>query len=109
MCGMGRHGPGHLRSHSPTYDFHHTISSSRAATNKKMKYQLLTQKHTFTPLAVETTGAFNTEASKFLQDIGRCIEVAGDIKETAYLFMQVYVAIQRGNALSIRGTLISAT
>ena len=37
-------------------------AADRAETNKKMKYQLLTQTRTFTPLAVETTGAFNTEA-----------------------------------------------
>ena len=87
-----------------------SAAADRAATNKKMKYQLLTQIHTFTPLAVETTGAFNTEASKFLQDIGsRCTEATGDIKETACLFQQVSVAIQRGNALSIRGTLINPT
>ena len=75
-----------------------SAAADRAATNKKMKYQLLTQTHTFTPLAVETTGAFNTEASKFIQDIGRrCTEATRDIKETAYLFQQVSVAIQRGN------------
>ena len=75
-----------------------------------MKYQILTQTHTFTPLAVETTGPYNSEASQFLHDIGRrCTEATGDVKETAYLFQQVSVAIQRGNALSIRGTLISAT
>ena len=38
-------------------------AADRDETNKKMKYQLLTQTHTFTPIAVETTGAFNTEAS----------------------------------------------
>ena len=87
-----------------------TPSADRAETNKRMKYQLLTKTHTFTPLAVETTGSFNTEASKFVQDIERrCTEATGDIKETAYLFEQVSVAIQRGNALSIRGTLINPT
>ena len=61
-----------------------SAAADTATTNKKMKYQLLTQIHTFTPLAVETTGTFNTEASKFLQDIGRrCTEATGDIKETA--------------------------
>ena len=94
----------HLTSITPS------AAADRAAINKKMKYQLLTQTHTFTPLALETTGAFNTEASKFLQHIGRRFtEATGDIKETTYLFQQVSVAIQRGNDLSIRGTLISAT
>ena len=97
-------------THLPLTSITPSAAADRAATNKKMKYQLLTQTHTFTPLAVETTGAFKTEASKFLQDIGRrCTEATGDIKETGYLFQQVSVAIQRGNALSIRGTLISAT
>ena len=60
-----------------------SAAADRDATNKTMKYQLLTQTHTFTSLAVETTEAFNTEASKFLQDIGRrCTEATGDIKET---------------------------
>ena len=97
-------------THLPLTSITPSAAADRAATKKKMKYQLLTQTHTFTPLAVETTGAFNTEVSKFLQDIGRrCTEATGDIKETAYLFQQVSVAIQRGNALSIMGTLISAT
>ena len=97
-------------THLPLTSITPSAAADRATTNKKMKYQLLTQTHTFTHLAVETTGAFNTEASKFLQDIGRrCTEATGDMKETAYLFQQVSVAIQGGNALSIRGTLISAT
>ena len=97
-------------THLPLTSITPSAAADRAATNKKMKYQLMTQTRTFTPIAVETTGAFNTEASKFLQDIGRRFtEATGDIKETAYLFQQVSVAIQRGNALSIRGTLISAT
>ena len=95
-------------THLPLTSITPSAAADRAATNKKMKYQLLTQTHTFTPLAVEITGAFNTEASKFLQDIGRrCTEATGDIKETAYLFQQV--VIQCGNALSIRGTLINPT
>ena len=96
--------------HLPLTSITPSATADRAVTNKKMKYQLLTQTHTFTPLAVETTAAFNTEASKFLQDIGRrCTEATGDIKETAYLFQPVSVSIQRGNALSIRSTLFSAT
>ena len=91
-------------THLPLTSITPSAAADRAAINKEMKYQLLTQTHTFIPpLAVETTGAFNTEASKFLQDIGRrCIEATRDIKETACLFQQVSVAIQRGNALSIK-------
>ena len=97
-------------THLPLTSITPSAAAERAATNKKMKNQLLTQTHTFTHLAVETTGALNTDASKFLQDIGRrYTEATGDIKETANLYQQVSVAIQRGNALYIRGTLISAT
>ena len=74
-------------THLPLTFITPSAAADRAETNKKMKYQLLTQTHTFTLLAVETTAAFNTEASKFLQDIGRrCIEATRDIEEMAYLF-----------------------
>ena len=42
-------------THLPLTSITPSAAADRAATNKKMQYQLLTQAHTFTPLAVETT------------------------------------------------------
>ena len=86
-----------------------SAAADKAAANKTAKYQQLTQTHILTPVAIETTGAYNIQASQFLQEIGRRTTVeTGDVKETVYLFQRISVAIQRGNALSIRGTHFSA-
>ena len=80
-------------------------AADQAAAKKRAKYQSIVQTHLFIPVAVETSGALNKEATEFLQEIGRRIEdETGDIKETAYLFQRVSVVIQRGNAISFAGT-----
>ena len=98
-----------LDTHLPLSSLTPSASDDKAAAKKTSKYQLLVQTHIFTPIAIETTGAFNADTLQLLQKIGRWTKTTGDIKETAYLFQQISVAIQRGNVLSTRGTLISAT
>jgi hypothetical protein len=96
-----------------TYAASHILSTSitpaaaadKAAVNKKIKYQSIIQTHIFIPIAVETAGVLNREATEFLQDLGRRMEEkTNDIKETAYLFQRISVVIQRGNAMSFAGT-----
>ena len=56
-------------------------------------------------MAIETSGIFDNEAKEFLQQVGhRCIEMTGDPNETIYLFQQISVAFQRGNAITFNGT-----
>ena len=62
------------------------------------------------PVAVETLGSFASMGLQFIKDLGkRIIEVNGDKRSTMHLFQRLSIAIQRGNAASITGTLPSAS
>src|SRR6267154_2315242 len=70
------------------------------------KYDELTQTHIFVPVAVETLGAWCQEGLNWLEEIGRRVSrVTGDLRETFFLFQRLSVAVQKGNAASVRGTL----
>ena len=68
--------------------------ANSSAMSKTQKYANIAQTHIFTPIAMETTGAMNHQASELITEIGRRItEVTGEVKESIYLFQQVSVAI----------------
>ena len=55
--------------------------------------------YTFVLVGTETSGL------KFVKEIGQRIEEhTGDKQSTTYLFQRISMAIQRGNSISIRGT-----
>jgi hypothetical protein len=59
----------------------------------------------FKSLAFETLGPWCKEAIDFINVIGnRLIAESGDPKSKKFLFERISLAIQRGNAASIRGT-----
>ena len=59
----------------------------------------------FTPIAIETSGVWNSEASEFIEEREkRIIAVTGDIRENSHIFQQISVAIQRGNMRSFAGS-----
>jgi len=61
-------------------------------------------------IAVETTGAINSDGLEFSGDLGRCItKVTDDIRESAFLFQRLSVLIQRYNAVAIYGTFAHTT
>ena len=61
--------------------------------------------HYFSPFAVETSGVFGPEALSLVSDIGRLIRAeTGEPKFCQFLLQGITVAVQRGNAASIRGT-----
>ena len=73
----------------------------KSAVSKTQKYQSILLTHLFTPIAIETAGVWNSQASEFIKELGKRITtVTGKIKETSYIFQQVSVAIQRGKMLS---------
>src|SRR6267154_294144 len=77
--------------------------SFSAAHLKPRKYDELTRTHIFVPVAVETLGAWCQEGLNWLEEIGRRVSsVTGDQRETFFLFQRLSVAVQRGNAASIR-------
>ena len=83
-------------------------AADRAVANKNTKYAALQQTHIFVPVpvSVETLGSWNCDSLNFINNIGKKLtEVTGDPLETSYLFQRLSVAIQRGNEISVVGTL----
>ena len=57
------------------------------------------------PIAVETFGAWGPEGLQLIKNIGKKIQdLTGEKRATFYLFQSISVAIQRGNAASVLGT-----
>jgi hypothetical protein len=80
-----------------------------AANLKHQKYESLAASHLIVPVAVETFGAWAMESLDFLRELGRrASQATGDQRETTFLLQRISVAIQRGNAASIRGSLPSS-
>ena len=80
--------------------------ASEAEARKVAKYSELSVVHTFVPIAVETFGAWGPEAISFITELGRRIAaVTGEPRSTAFLRQRIDVALQRGNAASVLGTL----
>ena len=46
-------------------------AANKAATNKIAKYNSLTTTHHFIPLAIETAGPWNSEASELIAELGK--------------------------------------
>eukprot|EP00731_Ephydatia_muelleri_P038823 Em0928g2a len=82
--------------------------ASQAEDRKKIKYSYL-DGHPgicFTPIAYETSGVVGPLSQIFLKELGhRLSATTGDTKSYSYLLQRLSVAVQRGNAASILGTL----
>jgi hypothetical protein len=77
-------------------------AAESAASRKEDKYAELTTNHIFIPIALESLGPVGSQATLFLKDLGRRLTlVTGDVRETAFLFQRVSVAIQRFNAVCV--------
>jgi hypothetical protein len=77
-----------------------------AAQAKIIKYQFLVDRFLFVPVAIETMGVYGNEAAKFIAQLGeRLNTVTCDARSSAFLRQRISVAIQRGNAAAILGTL----
>ena len=84
-------------------------AAQQAESRKHATYQDLKATYHFIPVAVETLGPWGQEALKFIKDLGaRISELTGEKKSTNYLFQALGMANQRGNAISISGTVPSA-
>ena len=70
------------------------------------KYKHLDSCYFFTPVAIETSGVFGPKTTEFLKELGlRLRQVSGEANSFAYLTQRLSVAIQRGNAASVLGTI----
>ena len=77
-----------------------------AEERKRAKYLDLAQTHHFVAVVVETTGAMGTDALDFFADVGsRVRAVSNEAQSRTFILQQVSVALQRGNAASVLGTI----
>ena len=57
-------------------------------------------------MAIETTGVFGSRTTQFLKELGqRLRQVSGEANSYAYFTQRLSVAVQRGNAASVLGTM----
>ena len=92
-----------------TYIFDSTHEAGKAAkiaeSKKNNKYKDLESSYVFTPIAVKTFGSWGPESLKIIKDIERKIQdTTGEKHATEYLIQSLSMTIQRGNAVSIMGT-----
>ncbi|KAH0810009.1 hypothetical protein GEV33_012782 [Tenebrio molitor] len=82
------------------------FAAEMACKRKHNKYRsIISSNYIFKGLAFETLGPWCKETIDFINVIGdRLIAESGDSKSKKFLFERISLAIQRGNAASIRGT-----
>jgi len=81
-------------------------AAERAAVSKRVKYSTITTTHAFVAVALETGGAWCEEGLQLVSELGRRThDITHDPQETSYLLQRISVALQRGNAICISGTL----
>jgi hypothetical protein len=82
------------------------FAAEMACKRKHKKYRsIISSNYIFKGLAFETLGPWCKETIDFINVIGdRLIAESGDSKSKKFLFERISLAIQRGNAASIRGT-----
>jgi hypothetical protein len=82
------------------------FAAEMACKRKHSKYSsIISSNYVFKGLAFDTLGPWCKEAIDFINVIGnRLIAESGDSKSKKFLFERISLAIQRGNAASIRGT-----
>ena len=74
-------------------------------TAKTKKYQELTNDYYFVPIGIETYGSWGFEGLKLIKTIGKKLkEVTGERRSTFFLSQSISIAIQRGNASCVIGT-----
>ena len=74
-------------------------------TNKVSKYTELAENYFFVPIGLETFGSWGTEGIKLIKEIGRKVTIAtGEKRSTSFISQSISMAIQRGNANCVLGT-----
>ena len=80
-------------------------AAEQAEEQKRVKYRDLSSSHIVTPLGFETMGQWGPSTLNFVRELGRLLEEStGEKRSAAYLKQRLSIAIQRGNAAAVRGT-----
>ena len=81
-------------------------AAEKASKMKLAKYEDIQKNYLMIPIAIETFGAWGSDGLSFIKSIGQKIKrISGNKKSTFYLFQSISMAVQRGNAASILGTI----
>ena len=84
-------------------------AAEKAELKKLDQYQELEKEYLFVPVAIETLGSWGQAGLKLVKELGRMIkEKSGETRSTQYLFQRCSMAVQRGNAASVLGTVSSS-
>ncbi len=88
---------------------HYYLTGKAAIGGEKKKdhhYEKLLRNYIFVPIAVETFGSWGPKGLKFIKEIGKKIrDKTGNKNATSHIIQAISMAVQRGNAHSIMGTL----
>ncbi|CAH2210858.1 jg24633 [Pararge aegeria aegeria] len=102
--GLSKQGCCPLRQ-SAIYKTTRMAAASSAEQAKRPKYENLDSSFIFVPFGVETLGPWGPEARALFKELSkRVIESTGEPRAGSYLGQRISLAIQRGNAASILGT-----
>lgn len=83
--------------------------AERAEADKMVKYANLKHSHIVNAVCIETLGSWGSQGLKLIQDIGSyVIRETGEPRSTAFLLQAMSMAVQRGNAVSVIGTVPGA-
>ena len=94
---------------APSYRYQATsragVVADLAEEKKTVKYTSLGAGYSFTPVTIESLGAMGKKSLAFVKELGhRVRQCSGEVKARAYLLQRLSVAVQRGNAVSVLGT-----
>jgi hypothetical protein len=79
---------------------------AEAERKKLRKYSCLSNNYIVTPVGFEALGRWGPDALSLLASIGdKIAERTFERRSTSYLHQRLSIAIQRGNAASVRGTI----
>ena len=80
--------------------------AAAAEERKLAKYANLDHAYSFVPVAIETLGVIGPKSLSFIRDLGHRIQQrSGEVKSLTYLLQRLSVAVQRGNAISVMGSI----
>ena len=75
---------------------------------KRRKYMSLIPTYNFSPVCIESMGAWGDSARDLIQNIGHHVcETTGDPRSTSFLVQWLALDVQRGNVASVMATLPS--
>ena len=81
-------------------------AASTAEARKISHYEDLASDYVFAPIAIETLGAMGPNTVAFVRDLSkRLITTSGDARAGQYFRQRLGMAVQRGNAAAVMGTL----